>query len=398
MKRSTGVARNFTEAYIRDLEPTNQRLTFHDAKLKGLILIVFPGGTKTFYLYKRINGRPTRLLLGSWPALTAETARKAAALALAKIAQGENPHEEKQRKFEAATATLGDVWARYKDVKFSRSRRSTVVTHESRFQTCLSEWVNRRLDSITRADVVALHATIGRDRGNVTANRAIQLLRAIFNFAVDKLGLDTLRNPAAKVELFHEHSRERFLKYDELKKFFEAVAQEPDQDFRDLFVLLLFTGARRGNVCSMRWDDIDFAAKVWVIPADTFKAKRVMRIPLVGPAADILERRKQYIAGEYVFPRNSIPGHMVDPAAAWRRLLERSGLNDLRMHDLRRSLGSWQAAAGVPLNVIGASLGHSQIATTQIYARLTLDPIREAMSGAVNAMLKAAEKETDNKS
>lgn len=398
MKRSSSVARNLTEAYIRDLEPTTQRLTFRDAKLKGLILTVFPGGTKSFYLYRRINGRPVRLLLGSWPALTAETARKAAAVALAKIAGGENPHEEKQRKFEVATATLGDVWTRYKDVKFIRSRESTVVTHESRFQTCLSEWSNRRLDSITRADVVALHASIGKERGNVTANRAIQLLRAVFNFAIDKLGFVDLRNPAAKVEMFHEQSRERFLHYEELKSFFEAVAQEPNQDFRDLFILMLFTGARRGNVCSMRWQDIDFTAKVWVIPADTFKAKRVMRVPLVGPAAEILERRKQYASNEFVFPSDSKTGYLIDPKAAWGRLRTNSGLKDLRMHDLRRSLGSWQAAAGVPLNVIGASLGHSQIATTQIYARLTLDPVRDAMSGAVNAMLKAAESESENNS
>jgi integrase len=75
--------------------------------------------------------------------------------------------------------------------------------------------------------------------------------------------------------------------------------------------------------------------------------------------------------------------------SVWRRVVNRAGLAGLRIHDLRRTLGSWQAAAGVPLHTIGKSLGHRNLATTQIYSRLDLDPVRQAVETATSAMLAA---------
>ena len=81
---------------------------------------------------------------------------------------------------------------------------------------------------------------------------------------------------------------------------------------------------------------------------------------------------------------------MTDPKAAWDRVRERAGLPDVRMHDLRRTLGSWQAATGASLPVIGKSLGHKSTAVTQVYARLDLDPVRLSVNTAVAAMTLAA--------
>jgi integrase len=78
----------------------------------------------------------------------------------------------------------------------------------------------------------------------------------------------------------------------------------------------------------------------------------------------------------------------VEPWACWRRILKRAGLANLRIHDLRRSLGSWQAIGGASLPVIGKSLGHTQASTTQIYARLSMDPVRSSVEAATDAMLR----------
>jgi integrase len=82
--------------------------------------------------------------------------------------------------------------------------------------------------------------------------------------------------------------------------------------------------------------------------------------------------------------------HVVDPRKSWARVLKRSGIADLRPHDLRRSLGSWQAIAGASLQVIGASLGHKDPKATAVYSRLLVDPIRTSVNGAVQSMLEAA--------
>jgi integrase len=80
---------------------------------------------------------------------------------------------------------------------------------------------------------------------------------------------------------------------------------------------------------------------------------------------------------------------MVAPNKAWDRILENSGLENLRIHDLRRTLGSWQAKTGASLSIIGKSLNHKNVATTAIYARLDLDPVRAAVDAATNAMMAA---------
>jgi hypothetical protein len=80
---------------------------------------------------------------------------------------------------------------------------------------------------------------------------------------------------------------------------------------------------------------------------------------------------------------------MVEPSKAWNRIRERAGLKDVRIHDLRRTLGSWQAAGGTSLPIIGKGLGHRSLASTGVYTRLNLDPVRESMNRATQAMLGA---------
>jgi hypothetical protein len=75
----------------------------------------------------------------------------------------------------------------------------------------------------------------------------------------------------------------------------------------------------------------------------------------------------------------------MEPKKGWQRILEKANLADLR-----RTIGSWQAKTGASLAIIGKSLNHKNPATTAIYARLDLDPVREAMQRATSAMLAAA--------
>ena len=91
-----------------------------------------------------------------------------------------------------------------------------------------------------------------------------------------------------------------------------------------------------------------------------------------------------------MFPGRGKTGHLVEPKAAWRALLRRGGLSGVRLHDLRRTFGSWQALTGASLPVIGKSLGHTQPSTTSIYARLTIEPVRESVTKATRAMFGAA--------
>ena len=94
--------------------------------------------------------------------------------------------------------------------------------------------------------------------------------------------------------------------------------------------------------------------------------------------------------GEYVFPGDGRSGHLKEPKRGWLRILKNADVGNLRIHDLRRTLGSWQAKTGASLTIIGKSLNHKSLQATAIYARLDLDPVRASIDKATQAILMAA--------
>jgi integrase len=200
-------------------------------------------------------------------------------------------------------------------------------------------------------------------------------------------------NPCRGVPKFRERSRDRWLTPDELKRFFAALDDpRTPTDLRDYAIMSLFTGARRSNVLSMKWTDVDLTLQTWTIPADESKNSEAMAIPLVAQAMEILERRRKTASSIYVFPsETSKTGHYVTPTKAWSSLLKRADLQGVRLHDLRRTLGSHMAADGTSLHLIGKALGHKHTSTTQVYARVDLDPVRSAMERAAATMESARE-------
>ena len=171
---------------------------------------------------------------------------------------------------------------------------------------------------------------------------------------------------------------------DELPRFFEALANEPNETARDFFMVSLLTGARKSNVLAMRWKDISFNAATWRI--EETKNGEAQTVHLPSQAVELLKARKLESDSPWVFPGNGKSGHLADPKKAWTRILSEAGIDDLRIHDLRRTLGSYQAATGANGYTIGKSLGHKSQQSTAIYARLNLDPVREPLNKATDAM------------
>jgi len=368
--------------------PGEIRAYARDTKTPGLTFCRSASGKGVFALYKRINGRPARIKLGDCPPMTIEQARKQAAILTMQIATGSDPQEAKrQARGESSLQDLFDDYLEKHAKQFKRER--SWQDDEKLFKRYLTVWKARPLSAIRYEDVEALHLKIGKDHGKYASNRALSLLSAMYNLRGRAMGF-TGQNPCRGIRKFKEQSRERFLQGDELPKFFQSLKDHPDQAMADFFLILLFTGARRGNVQSMRWDDINLPSCVWMLPGEITKNGRPLTVALAAPAVEILSRRyNERGESPYVFPSHSETGYLLYPKKAWGQILERAGIEDLRMHDLRRTLGSWQAAGGSSLQVIGKSLGHQNIATTAIYSRLNLEPVRQSVDAAVQAMLNA---------
>ncbi|MFA7237600.1 MAG: tyrosine-type recombinase/integrase [Phycisphaeraceae bacterium] len=385
----------FTIKALERVKTTRGRRWVYDAHTPGLALQATPNGHKAFYYAKRIKGRYRKMKLGDFGVITIEQARKLATREAGQISEGKNPADD--RRIGRGEMTVNELWTLYQaEHLLPRCSHHTIRAEQYLFDRSLKQLAGRKLSDIAPATLKTLHAKTGVT-SRVSANRVIQLLRRLYRYATRHHGYEG-RIPTAGVELFREHSRERFLSADELPRFLDACDAE-GQPWADFFRLCLLTGARRSNVQAMRWTCIDITARKWTIPGGETKNGRDTAVPLTGPALEILQRRKTEQAesehervrtSDFVFPALRDKGdteHLSQPARPFTRICERAAITGLTIHDLRRTAGAWLAASGASLPMIGKALGHSDLRATQIYARLDLDPVRAAMEGTAATMI-----------
>lgn len=383
----------FTKRNLDALKPPAAgRQYVYDERQPGLCLCLTAAGARTFYFYVKVNGRPQRNRIGPYPSVPIETARTAAKGLAGEIAKGGDPMEEKRAARQQPT--LAEAWEVFERHGRLHKRPKSRVEDERYWENFLKPWgEKRRLASISRADVIALHARVGDENGKTRANRMLAVLSSLFTHARD-IGLES-GNPCLGVKRFDEVERDRYLLPHEIGPFFKALAAEANATTRDVFAACLLTGQRSGNVKAMKWADVSLEAGFWKIGADEAKGGESIIVPLTPIMLEILQRRKAE-AGDspWVFPGrvDGKAGHVTELAGAWKRICKRAGLRDLKIHDLRRSCGSWQAALGASLLTIGKSLGHRDQATTAIYSKLDLDPVRASLNAAESALLAAAGK------
>ena len=362
-----------------------KRLYFYDAKEAGLVIQVTPTGRKTFQLFKWYKTKPVRITLGTFPDMTIEQARKQAQQHKADMARGVNPADEKRKARQEMT--FEELFEIYME-RHSKPRKRTWREDLDKFKTYLKPLGKKRLSEIKKSHISAIHARIGK-KHKITANRVLALISSVFGRAIE-YGLYENLNPCRGIRKFPEKSRERFLQADELPRFFKALDEEPNETLRDYLYISLLTGARRANVLAMRWNELSFEQGAWIIPRT--KTGDPQTVVLTPEAIEILQNRKKKATSVFVFPGKGKTGHLVEPAKGWKRILERAGIKGLRIHDLRRTLGSWQASTGSSLPIIGKSLNHKNASTTAIYARLNLNPVRESVQRATIAMLEAGKR------
>lgn len=378
---------NFTHRALDALPPASpgKRPAYFDSKMPNLCVLVTDKGSKTFYVRKVINGKSKRVRLGAYPDLSVENARNMALQVKNAIATGSDPFTANQdKKLEPTLNEFFDIYMQRHALLYKKpeSIRMDNVNYDNHLREIFG---NYKLSSITRRDVEKLHQQIGATR-IYQANRVLALLSVIYNKAILWETI-SCANPTIHISPFKERSRDRFITEDEFPRFFAALDAEPNSNIKDYVLLSLFTGARKTNILSMQWADISFTQKTWHIPET--KNGEPQSIPLIEAALSILKQRHKLKIDEskYVFPSHSKTGHMVEPKSGWKRILDRAGIENLRLHDLRRTLGSYQAINGTSLHIIGKSLGHKSLTATQVYSRLTDDPVRQSMSDAVGAMM-----------
>ena len=380
----------FTKPKIEALPPAlpGKRDEYRDEATPGLWLRVSAAGVKTYaVLARKKGGALERVTIGTADKLTPENAREKAKKIIADLATGVS-HAALARAKRGET-TFDALLTDYLSGTTMKPR--SLAAYQWLYTKHVEADLGRRkLSDITVERVRALHKKISKDTPT-TANRCVALVKAAFNWALRE-GTYTGANPAAFVKKNRETSRTRYLQPAELAIFFQAL-EESEEPAKSFFMLCLLTGARRSNVLAMRWADISLGDALWRIPAADAKAGQEMNIPLVPEAVTLLSRLKNEAgsASPWVFPADSKTGHYQEPKRAWATLRRRSGLTDLRIHDLRRTMGSWLVRTGASTAINMSALGHKSMQAAAVYQRIAdADPVREAMERATAAFLGGA--------
>jgi integrase len=354
--------------------------------------MVQPSGAKSFAIRYRYAGRPRKLTLGAFPAITLEAARDIGGKALRAAAEGRDPAREKQAakgdaKRRAAEEIRGkrdlfenvarefierhakprakkkgrpDAWketGRILGIKASPDDPEKLIEEGGEF---IPHWRGRKIQEITKRDVVDRLEKIA-DRAPIMANRSLAAVRKMFNWAVTK---DILAaSPCIGIEApSPEQSRDRILTDHELRLVWNA-ADADASPFGPLVQLLILTGQREAEVAGVCDDEIDRTTRLWTLSGQRTKNGERHEVPLSDPALEIIDAQPRIGAKRFLF---SLDG--VRPVTTFSRAKNRidaavvaacgEPMPHWTFHDLRRTMVSGMARLGIELPVIEKCVNH----------------------------------------
>lgn len=422
------MAMKLTDRLVRSLTPpaTGNKITYCE-EIKGFGCRVTYAGAKSFILNYRAHGRERRITIGSYPEWSVMAAREQAARLRREVDLGGDPLDK--RKADREAPTVQELFHRYCDEHLPRKAIRSAADDKSMWLNyILPKLGTQKLSDLTASDVDGLHRGISKSHPT-RANRVVEVLRKGLNLASRWGWID--QNVASGVQRNSEQPRHRYLSDRELVLVSAALERCTERRSADAIRLLMFTGARKGEVLGSEWVQFDLEAGIWTKPSHHTKQRRMHRIPLSAPALQLLQKlRADTGDSKYVFPSKSGASHLQDVKRTWERIreaatlaswreeqksnqiiqdieqanckpaslkqvIETAGIRgvrlpkdilDVRIHDLRHTYASILASKGTSLALIGALLGHTQTQTTLRYAHLADDPLRRATEMVADAI------------
>lgn len=364
-----------TKKVIENLEVKSHEYAVWDTDVIGFHLRVLPGGTKSFCVYYRVDGRRRRRSIGSFPTVRVADARDGARNLITAAKSGGDPFGERDRRKQRQT--VSELWDYYWEThalpkKSASSQREDIRIWNKHLKP---QFQNVHIEDIHFDDVQKLHSAMRRTP--TEANRVVALLSKMMSLSIRRGQRES--NPCHGVERYPNNPRERILNEVEIVKLFESIELEKrrDEGAATMVTLLLLTGARRGEALKATWDDFDFNKNNWNVKRETLKGGSRHAITLQRALSDravklLVDWRVNHpTPNGLVFPSekdHSKPRY--DIKKQWDRIRSEANLHNFRLHDLRHCFATYAFRAGLPLAVIGEQMGHLSSTTTLRYAHV----------------------------
>jgi integrase len=384
------VTQRLTQSFVDEASADGRDRIVFDSQVPGLGLRITPTGTKIFVAQARVAGQKRRITVGYAADMPLSKARAEAQQMIVAMRNGVDPTAEQRARLRAAAArsvTLRDFSERWltEHVFPKLKPRTSQGYKEILARHILPALGNLSIAAVDREQVERLHLAMADTPR--TANQAIAIVRALLGFAVQH-GLRT-GNPAAAIKAYRENKRERFLSEAEIGAAADAITQAESRGIGPFAAaglrLCLFTGARSGEITSIRWDHIDWQRRLIRLPDR--KTNEPRTIHLSDAAIEVL--RNVPHVGPYVIAGRKYGSPFQSLSRAWHIARNYAGFDDVHLHDFRHSFASIAAGQGLSLYTIGKLLGHKNPKTTASYAHLARD-VAQSANDEIGAVMQAA--------
>ncbi len=363
---------------IRSLEyfgDNNSQCIYWDEALPAFGVRVYPNERRTYVSSYRVQGRKRLATLGRADVLTLDEARKKARRYLVQVADGSDPQAEDEAQ--RASGTVKSLATLYIE-KHAKPRKRSWRDDESALNRYLIPKLGSHLAStITNEDISQIHSEIGKTHP-YAANRLIEVVRRMYNLARKwRVVRPLMQNPAVGIERYPETKRRRFATAEEMPRIANAIDAEFDPYIRNALWLLLLTGLRTSELLRSKWSDVDWNQRTLEIGKT--KNGEALLAPLSRAAIARLKSIPRLDDNPYIVCGPVKGQHLASLTSPWQRVRSAAGTPELRLHDLRRTVGSWLVRDGATLHLVGAVLNHKDQKTTAGYAYFQTQDRRQAL-------------------
>ncbi|MGJ5619730.1 tyrosine-type recombinase/integrase [Sulfitobacter sp. MF3-043] len=367
--------------------PKNGQVFYRDTMLSGFGLRV-GSRSKVFFAEGQVNRRTRRVTIGRADVFAPEIARKKALVILGDMADGVDPTAEK-RKESVKKMTVEKAFNKFFEARPDLAK-ATVDNYSRTGNKYLRSWAKKPINEITRQMVLKKHQEMSRNNGKISANDSFRHFRSVYNFIAateDNLPPNPVSILSQARAWNKERRRQTIIEAKQLPAWWAAVMEEPDYA-RDFMFIALFTGMRRNEVASLRWENIDLDERKLHLP--TTKNGDPLMLPVSDYLFALLRDRKQNAGSSpWVFPGKGPAGHIVEPKKFSQRVAAASGVT-FTLHDLRRTYITIAESLDIPHYALKRLLNHRSSAdVTGGYIIINVDRLRgpvELISERILAM------------